>query len=349
MGGLQSSLMNRSKEVMGNAVIYYKDDSSSSDFSEVFDVLDNHNALYLKEYELEVLLRYETFMTPVVVHGIDTNSYLPDYLEKSFKKKLANSKKVDAIIPIDLAYKIGVAPPVDVQIISPAHVDELLGEIPRGQSLNINETIVTNVPEVDQFHMWVRLPLIHNLIQSYSLNRIRIYGNLKFNKIRNELPKSVILKTWEDENATLVWALKLESTVMVFLFAGMSLLVSLCISSGLLIFFNKIKTDLSSFWILGASYTQIEKATKIFLHLMSFLSIVFGILAGLLFLWLLHTYAPDVMPDVFVDRKIPIEVTLRGLLVSFCVPYFISIVFVQFSFNQFKKDHDVLDHVRSIS
>lgn len=349
MGGLQSSLMNRSKEVLGNAVIYYKDESSSNDFSEVFDVLDKNNALYLKEYELEVLLRYDTFMTPVVVHGIDTNSYLPKYLEIPFKKKLANNKKVDSIIPLDLAYKIGVAPPVDVQIISPAHVDELLGEIPRGQSLNINETILTNVPEIDQYHMWVRLPLVHNLIQSYSLNRIRIYSKINFKALKNELPKSVILKTWEDENATLVWALNLESTVMIFLFAGMSLLVSLCISSGLLIFFNKIKTDLSSFWILGASYNQIEKATKIFLHLMSFLSIFFGILSGLLFLWLLHRYAPNVMPDVFVDRKIPIQVTLKGLMVSFCVPYLISFIFVQFSFNQFRKDHDVLDHVRSIS
>lgn len=348
MGGLQNSVMNRSKDIMGTGVIYYKNESSDSDFADAFDILDEFHADYLKEYELEVLLRYETFLTPVVVHGVDTNSYLPPLLAKELMGKNKLGNKIDAVMPIDLAYKVGVAPPEELQLISPAHVDELLGEIPRGQTVRVENTTLTNVPEIDQFHMWVRLPLIHNLIQSYSLNRIRIYNNLDFKKLKKALPADMVLKTWEEENATLVWALKLENTVMVFLFAGMSLLVSLCISSGLLIFFNKIKTDLSSFWILGASYKQIESATKLFLHLMSFLAIVLGIVLGLVFLWLLHTYAPDIMPDVFVDRKIPILVTAKGIFISFIIPYVISFLFVNFSFMQFKKDHDVLDHIRSI-
>lgn len=350
MGGLQNSVMTRSKEVLGSGVIYYKDSSRSDEYAEIFDILDEQGLNYTKEYELEVLLRYESRMTPVIVHGIDTKSYLPPFLNGEFNIVPNDfNSKIDAIMPIDLAYKIGVAPPEDLQIISPAHVDEFLGEIPRGQSVRVENTILTNVPDIDQFHMWVRLPLIHNLIQSYSLNRMRIYGDANFSDLKKKLPEGVILKTWEDENATLVWALKLENTVMLFLFAGMSLLVSLCISSGLLIFFSKIKTDLSSFWILGASFNQIQKATKIFLHLMSFSSIVFGITCGLGLLWLLDSYAPEIMPEVFVDRKIPILVTAKGLMISFLVPYVISFIFVTYSFIQFRKDHNVLDHVRSIS
>lgn len=346
MGGLQNSVTGRSKEVLGNAVIYHKDSSSSDVFANVFDVLDDQNINYSKEYELEVLLRYGQRMTPVLVHGIDTKGFIPEFLNPFFKNAF---HKEDSVIPVDLAYKIGVAPPEDLQIISPAHVDELLGEIPRGQSIRVDHTLLTNVPEIDQFHMWVRIPLIHNLIQSYSLNRIRIYSDVNFAALKKKLPSDVILKTWEEENSTLVWALNLENTVMIFLFIGMSLLVSLCITSGLMIFFSKIKTDLSSFWILGASFSQIQKSTKFFLHFISFASIIFGLLCGLLLLWFLHSQAPNIMPDVFVDRKLPILVTPKGLLVSFLVPYVISLIFVNFAFTQFKKDHDVLDHVRSIS
>lgn len=340
--------MERSKAVLGKAVLYYKAEPTEESYQKLFAILDQKKALYSKEYEIELLLRYQTFITPVIVHGIDQSGYVPTLLRNDIQSS-KDKRKVDAIMPLELAYKVGVAPPEVLQIISPAHVDDLLGEIPRSQSIRIERTISSDVPEIDLFHLWVRLPLIQNLIQSRLINRVRIYNEMDFKALKKIIPKEIQLKTWEEENATLVWALKLESTVMIFLFAAMSLLVSLCISSGLLIFFNKIKSDLASFWILGASFSQIDRATKYFLHLMSFLSIISGVLAGLGFLWLFDHYAPEIMPDVFVDRKIPILITAKGLFISFIVPYAISSIFVTFALAQFKKEHDLLDHVRSVS
>jgi lipoprotein-releasing system permease protein len=348
MGGLQNKLMERSKAVLGKAVLYYKSEPTDSDYQKLFKILDEKKISYSKEYEIEVLLRYQTFITPVIVHGIDQSGFVPDLLRNDLQTS-STQQKVDAIMPLELAYKVGVAPPEVLQIISPAHVDDLLGEIPRSQSIKIERTISSDVPEIDMYHLWVRLPLIQNLIQSHLINRVRIYTDMDFKALKKIIPAAIDLKTWEEENATLVWALKLESTVMVFLFAAMSLLVSLCISSGLLIFFNKIKSDLASFWILGASFSKIDRATKYFLHLMSFLSIGGGVLFGLIFLWLFDHFAPEIMPDVFVDRKIPILITAKGLLISFIVPYVISSVFVTFALAQFKREHDLLDHVRSVS
>lgn len=348
MGGLQNKLMERSKNVLGKAVLYYKSEAQDKNYQQLFSILDQKKIRYSKEYEIELLLRYQTFITPVIVHGIDQTGFVPDLLRNDLQSS-KDQKKVDAIMPLDLAYKVGVAPPETLQIISPAHVDELLGEIPRSQSIRIERTITSDVPEIDMYHLWVRLPLVQNLIQSRLINRVRIYSDMDFDSLKKSISPEIQVKTWEEENATLVWALKLESTVMVFLFAAMSLLVSLCISSGLLIFFNKIKSDLASFWILGASFSKIDRATKYFLHLMSFLSIAGGVLFGIIFLWLFDHYAPEIMPDVFVDRKIPILITMKGLFVSFIVPYLISSIFVTFALAQFKREHDLLDHVRSVS
>ena len=341
MGGLQNKLMERSKAVIGRATILFKVADNDPSLLALQKKLDDQHIAYTREYEIELLLRYQTYITPVIVHGVDQKAFLPLFL--------SNEKNAEAIIPTELAYKVGVAPPESLQLISPSHVDGLFGDIPRSQTIKIDRTFSSDVPEIDLYHLWVRLPLIQNLIQGRTLNRIRIYSNTDFKALRSTMPSWVQFKTWEDENRTLVWALNLESTVMVFLFAAMSLLVSLCISSGLLIFFNKIKTDLSSFWILGASFDKINRSTKYFLHLMSFLSIVSGVLVGLVFLYFFDHYAPEIMPDVFVDRKIPILITTRGLMVSFLVPYIISSVFVTFALNQFKREHNLLDHVRSIS
>jgi len=340
MGGLQNKLMERSKAVIGRATILYKSDVQNPKLQEIEKILSEKKLNYTREYEIELLLRYQTYITPVIVHGLDLKGFIPPFLTK---------EKFEAMMPMELAYKVGVAPPETLELISPSHVDELLGDIPRSQSVRIDRTFSSDVPEIDMYHMWVRLPLIQNLIQNKMINRLRIYSPGDFESLKTLLPKEARLMTWEDENRTLVWALNLEATVMVFLFAAMSLLVSLCISSGLLIFFNKIKTDLSSFWILGASHDKINRSTKYFLHLMSFLSILCGVLAGLLFLYLFDHFAPEIMPDVFVDRKIPILITAKGLLVSFFVPYLISFFFVKFALAQFKREHDFLSHVRSIS
>ncbi len=348
MGGLQNKLMERSKAILGKAVLYHKEVPTAESYQKLFKILNDKKIKYSKEYEIELLVRFQTFITPVIVHGIDQSGFVPDLLRNDLQSN-SNGKKADAIMPLELAYKLGVAPPETLQIISPAHVDDLLGEVPRSQSINIERTISSDVPEIDLYHLWVRLPLIQNLIQSHLINRVRIYSDTDFSELKKIIPPEIQLKTWEDENATLVWALKLESSVMIFLFAAMSLLVSLCISSGLLIFFNKIKSDLASFWILGASFSKIDRATKYFLHLMSFLSIGGGVLFGLIFLWLFDHYAPEIMPDVFVDRKIPILITMKGLFISFIVPYAISSIFVTFALAQFKREHDLLDHVRSVS
>jgi lipoprotein-releasing system permease protein len=338
MGGLQNKLMERSKRILGRSTIRL---SIDDDATKVIQFLDSQHALYLKEYELELLLRYQTYITPVIVHGIDLSAPLPLFLK--------NEKIKEGLIPMELAYKIGAVPPEKMQLVSPSHVDSLFDDIPRTQTINVEKSFSTDVPEIDAYHLWARLSLIQNLVRSKSYNRIRIYSDIDVLKLKKLLSHTMTIKTWEEENSTLVWALNLESSVMVFLFAAMSLLVSLCISSGLLIFFNKIKTDLSSFWILGASLFKINQSTKYFLHLMSFLSIVSGLLLGLLFLFLFDKMAADIMPNVFVDRRIPILITSKGLIISFMVPYCISWLFITFSLNQFKREYNLLDHVRSMS
>lgn len=340
MGGLQNKLMERSKKILGHATISIDASYDENELSHLFDQLKNKKILYTAEYELELMAKYRSYLTPVIVHGVDTNGYLPSFL--------ASQHFQNGMIPYEIAYKMEFIAPDEIKLISPSHVDSLFLDLPRQQTVVIDKIISTDVPEVDGAHIWVRLPYIQNLIHERKINRIRLYSPIKKHDWVT-VSKNFIVKTWEEENSSLVWALNLESTVMVFLFAAMSLLVSLCITSGLLIFFTKIKNDLSSFWILGASLKKIQKSTTLFLHLMSFCSILLGLFTGLLFLLVFEKVGANIMPDVFVDRKIPVLITMKGIVLSVFIPYFISWFFIHFSLEQFKKEYNLLDHVRSIS
>ncbi|MBT7609784.1 MAG: hypothetical protein HN576_08505 [Bacteriovoracaceae bacterium] len=346
MGGLQNNLITRSKSIDGSAIIYLHK-AHKSEFKNIYQYLNNKNITYNSEYELELLIRHRNYLSPIVVHGVDSKDPhgIPPFLEgKEFE---------DMVIGMDLASKIGASFGSKVQIISPAHVDPFFGDIPRSAVIYLDELIRTDVPEVDLFSGWMRLGLLHNLTREIVINRIRVFDvdEAMLNEIKNETSGFTNIKsfnTWEERNETLVWALKLESIVMIFLFIAMTLLVSLCITSGLLIFFEKIKIDLASFWILGSSRKNLEKASSLFLILICNLSVIMGIAFGLIFLYYFDKYGVEILPDVFVDRKIPIYVTIKGVLISFAVPTIISTLFTFTSIKQFKKDQSYLNHIRSV-
>ncbi len=344
MGGLQGKLMNRAKGIQGTAVIYLntKNRSDSKVGNEVFRIIQKDKRLkYSVEYEGELLLKYKSFLTPVVVHGIDLDSYLPVALQG------VRDEGAGIVLPMDLAYKVGVLEGDEVSLISPIHVDTFLTDVPRQMTSFIQETVSFDVPEVDGFHLWIKLSKIQNLIREKKINVIRFYSKVDHDLI-NELKPFGIFQTWETANQSLVFALNLESTVMIFLFGAMSLLVSFCISSGLLIFFNKIRLDLSSFWILGMSPKEMIRATSLFLYLMIVVSILCGLGFGSLFLVMLKTYGREILPDVFIDRKLPVDFSLKNYVISFLVPFFVSLIFKKMALKKFKAMQNHLSMVRSI-
>jgi len=345
MGGLQNKLINRSKSVTGHAVIKINKNMGNEDRKILMDDLFNYQHSPVVEYEIELLLRAGKYIAPMVLHGVSKGHTLPPMIkDQSSLNSLA--------LGYDLARKLHITEGEDVQIISPSHVNSIMGDIPRQVTVTVGDIIMSNVPEVDSFHGWIKLKTVQNLIRKRAINRLRLFVESDYIELEKELTQKfgdkITVQTWEDKNRTLVWALRLETMVMIFLFVAMTLLVSLCITSGLLIFFDKIKGDLTSFWILGASKKQLEKASALFLTFVSFFSAGLGLAAGLIFLYFFHKYGGNIMPEVFVDRKIPIKITATGILISFSVPFIISLFFSFFSLYQFKKETDYLEHVRTL-
>ncbi len=347
MGGLQQKLIGRSKSILGHGLIQLNQESQreGEKLHQLRSYLKTNQIPFSEEYELEVLLKNQSFLTPVVVHGFNESTELPTKIYDATTDGPLESG--DAILPEELNYKIRGGPYSQYQILSPVHTDGLLMDIPRLGTISLKKLVNFDVPELDSFHIWVKLSTIQNLIRERSINRLRFYKSLSDDQFHmlKDFGKIIL---WEDWNQALVYALNLEATIMVFLFGAMSLLISFCIVTGLLIFFNKVRLDLSSFWILGLSKKAVFQSTTLFLYLMNSVAILVGMILGIGVLLCLEKFGQEFLPPVFIDRKIPVFYSAKTFFISFIIPFSISSIFIFFALKKFRQEKNFLKNIRSL-
>ena len=295
MGGLQQSLEMRSKQVAGHGELRLKE--KSPEFSKhIHQLLTAHKVTNQREYELELLVRRKSYLSPLIIHGIEWSEGVPLHLV---------GKDISGLVlGADSIHQLQAQRGDQLHLISPAHLDPLLGGMPRQVSDSVSDLVSTNVPEMDTFHAWVRDSLIHNLIQKVEYNKIRLYTPEPkiISKLQEQYGDKLEYRSWEHINKTLVSALHLETTVMIVLFVAMTLLVAISISSGLFIFYQRIQREMIGFWILGTSEKKLGQAFQLFIHLLTLLTCGLALLSALIFLQIMDHWSPTIMPDVFVDR-----------------------------------------------
>ncbi len=345
MGGLQRGLIARSKLIHGNGILRLNE-YDPNELNSFLLKLKESKTIFTAEYELEVMLKHKQFMAPAKIHGIDLEWELPPFLYDRDLSQL--------VVGSDLANKLKLQFSDELQIISPAHTDSLLGDIPRFTSVDVSDYMFSELAEVDGFEAWVRLPVIQNLVRENLINQVRFYRPIKSSELdqwRTDYPSFVFqYESWEKQNSSLVMALNLETRVMLFLFISMALLVAVAITSGLLIFYSKVKTDLMSFWILGLSESKLLKLVYRFTLSLSAMTCFAGLIGGVVTLKLLEKYGHKLMPDIFIERHLPVDLHLANIALSFFIPFAISWIFSFFSFQQFKKDHNsFISIIRGVS
>jgi lipoprotein-releasing system permease protein len=344
MGGLQKSLVARSKSVHGSYLVVFEKPTIES-LEEFKNIFLKEDAPFYSELETEVMLKYKSYVAPAKIHGLVLSDERPTFLrEKDFS---------GLVIGNDLASKLKLPFLDEIQIITPAVTDSLMGEVPRFIYETLSDYVFTELPEVDEFEIWGRVQVVQNLLRQKGINQIRIFKTLpsqvleELKKINTSVPFRVI--SWEEMNKALVWSLNLETKVMLFLFISMSLLVSIAITSGLLIFFSKIRKDLMSFWILGMSQEMLMKLCLRFVTLLSGITCFIGVITGIVTLKLLDLHGHDLMPNIFVERRFPVEVTPFNIILSLFIPFAISIIFSFLSYLNFKKENQsFISIVRSV-
>jgi lipoprotein-releasing system permease protein len=330
MGGLQRGLVARSQSYHGVGVVRFVDESVEP---QLWEKARSNGWSMARERQTEVLVRNGGQVAPLVLHGIDFSGKRPPFLD---------DKDVTGIIlGADLAQKLRTTFFADLLLIAPGTTEALMGEIPRQLATSVSDYLLTDVPELDSMHGWSRLALVQNLVRQRGAERWRFFEREDWARAKEFLSgtEGLRFETWEDQHQTLVWALNLETRVMLALFTAMALLVALAITTGLFLFFTKIRPDLASFWLLGLSLPKIERLVFTFVLQLAAVSCFLGVAVGTVFLVVLERFGHNLMPDIFVERSLPVHIDALGLSIAFFVPFLVSLVFSTFSFIQFRRDN----------
>jgi lipoprotein-releasing system permease protein len=109
--------------------------------------------------------------------------------------------------------------------------------------------------------------------------------------------------------------------------------------AGLLIFYSKIRKDLMSFWILGMSQKKLVSLCFKFTLILSGATVLIGGFFGYVALKILEKFGHQIMPDIFVERQLPVQLDFSHILTSLMIPFGISLVFSYFSFAHFRKEN----------
>ena len=344
MGGLQHGLVSRSKSIHGHHLIKFPGTDPEA-LNDMKEILRKEGVPFYSELETEVMLRHKNFVAPAKLHGIDLTDERPEFLrDKDFSGLVLGS---------DLAGKIKTQFMDDIEVIAPGVTDSIMGEVPRFVADSVSDYIYTEITEVDELEMFSRLSFAQNLLRENAVNQIRIFGELDpalEKRLMEAAPPSARHQTWADMNQALVWSLNLETKVMLFLFISMSLLVAIAITSGLMIFYSKIRRDLMSFWILGMGQKKLMSLSFKFTLILSGLTVVIGGIFGTVILRVLENYGHDLMPDIFVERNLPVQLNFNSIVISLLIPFGISLIFSWFSFAYFRKENQsFVSIVRSLS
>jgi lipoprotein-releasing system permease protein len=341
MGGLQHGLISRSKSVNGDYLIRFPG-TKSEELESMKEILRKEGIPFYSELETEVMLRRKNFVAPAKLHGVDLTDERPAFLkDKDFSGLVLGS---------DLAGKLKTQFMDDIEVIAPGVTDSIMGEVPRYVSDSVSDYIYTEISEVDDLEMFSRLSFVQNLLRERTVNQIRIFGEPDMKRLMGTAPRDARALSWAELNQALVWSLNLETKVMLFLFISMSFLVAIAITSGLMIFYAKIKRDLMSFWILGMSQKKLLALSFKFTLIISAVTVMIGGIFGSLALKLLENFGHELMPDIFVERNLPVQLNFNSIVISLLIPFGISLVFSWFSFAYFRKENQsFVNIVRSLS
>ena len=255
--------------------------------------------------------------------------------ESSLNQKIDNSLKLKPKIPqiylgSDLADRLSIyegyqvfllpaesllLPPTEVSPPPPAQVKSLIYSL---YSSNDAQKIFY---EIGSLPSLVKTSSLSQGIEIFFKNPENYLAYQKFFDQNNFKTES-----WRERNSSLFFALKIEKIIMtLFLFLA-SLIASFSVVSMIQLLMTQKRREIGILMVMGLS---IQKIRKLFLHIafaMSFVGIVCGvILAYLICLFL--KYAPiELLPSIYVDRKVPVEMHWEVFSSVFIIACFMAYI-----------------------
>ncbi len=232
---------------------------------------------------------------------------------KGSSKKISELGENEVLLGVDLARALGVLTGEEIVVIPP---DALIGAGAEDfiyDKMTVKDTFTTQVENLDQN---VLIYDKDKSIKAASLSRsfvaqteVQLFDPFNASKYKKKLVAGGFnVETWEDRNAALTMALKLEKITMTTFLSLGAVITSFSVATVLILLINQKKSEWGIFMTMGLSR---RRTRNLFIRIgayLSFIGIVSGFLIGSLLALFLKIYKPCILPEIYYDCTVPVDV-----------------------------------------
>lgn len=224
--------------------------------------------------------------------------------------------------------------------------------IPKMKRFDVRASFSSGLIAYDKSYLYVDIKDLAKVLgyKEGFYDGLHVYSSKPFDditKIREFLPDNLKVVGWWEQNGNFFEALALEKRALFIVLMLIILVASLNIISSLLMNIMNRRQEIALLLSLGASKKEIK---KVFFALGSIIGgggIVFGLILGLLAVFLLGSFdIIDLPADVYGSSRLPLELSLKDLFMI--VFGAVVIVFISSYYPAYKATKiDVLDTLRN--
>jgi putative ABC transport system permease protein len=207
-----------------------------------------------------------------------------------------------------------------------------LAVTPKIKRFNVKSVFDSGLSAYDKAYSYTTLSSLQTIlnIPYNQYDGIHVFSNnphADILKIKKELPISVSVKGWWEDNVNFFAALELEKASLFIVLMLIILIAAINIISSLLMTVMNRRGEIALLLSLGTTTLEIK---KVFLYLGIVIG-VSGILAGVVFgmsgLWVLSTFDIVSLPkDVYPTATLPLDLSLKDFILIVVGAFFIVII-----------------------
>ncbi|MEM7645836.1 MAG: FtsX-like permease family protein, partial [Pseudomonadota bacterium] len=350
MNGFNRSIKDRLLEVEPHLVIDVEgvSDLKGLEAHPAYQKIQDQDVTLLapKSHQDVILRTSEGFVQHAVANGV-TRSRLRQLLDYANKKKYGENdpgllEKIEklqsgeVILGVGLADSIGLFQDDSVVLIPPETLLLPAGEIPQLSQATVRGFLLTDVPRIDGHSFFFIIGESFPRLKSSPSRKMGVEIWLKdpyqAATVKEQLnQEGVRIETWEERNASLFFALKMEKMVVSLLVGLSTLIAGLSIISVMVLLLTQKRKDIGNLLAMGMTRNQTRRTFVSIGLFLALAGVVGGVVTGVSSALFIDAFSKDVLPAFYEETNIPAEVKIEQILLIVAIGFVLSFAALQWT------------------
>ncbi len=259
-----------------------------------------------------------------------TKSRMADNEKSSEKYKNRILKPGEVFVGVGLGDIMGLFEGDNVVALSPESLLTAQDGAKNFETLKVKDFIQTDIEDIDTRKIYYQIDeTLLRFRKTASLERtleLRIPDAENFKPIKSKIESfGVKVDSWQDRNSNLFYSLKLEKFVVGLLLGLSTLIASFSLVTVMVLLVTQKRKDIGLLLALGFHPMSLR---RVFVHVGVFLGslgIFGGALLGLVLSLFIQRYSQGLLPNIYEDTNIPVEIHMSQVIVVVSIACVVSL------------------------